>query len=245
MAGGLSCFRAPGPVGGAEVPSPLPPLPPPPPDPCRLTCSPQGDGPPDSSALEIAERRLCVGAHNGLGFVQRPQVMVLVPEMDVALARSASFSRKVGSSSKSRYSPVRSGSRSRVPSPAWSGEGSERHPQEVKCPLGGVPSPASCCGPGFLSSASPLGAALGGGGRWGESCLRCEFGSWHRAPPWPLRSVPMLLSHAPELSVWHCRTSGTIRLLGSSVPQPGTRSPRGAPKGGQSRVPLWRCKLAP
>ncbi|CAK6440536.1 unnamed protein product [Pipistrellus nathusii] len=61
----------------------------------------EGDGPPDSSALEIAERRLCVGAHNGLGFVQRPQVMVLVPEMDVALARSASFSRKVGSSSKS------------------------------------------------------------------------------------------------------------------------------------------------
>uniref|UniRef100_G1PL72 Nephrocystin 4 n=1 Tax=Myotis lucifugus TaxID=59463 RepID=G1PL72_MYOLU len=64
-------------------------------------CSSQGDGPLDSSALEIAERRLCVGAHNGLGFVQRPQVMVLVPEMDVALTRSASFSRKVGSSSKS------------------------------------------------------------------------------------------------------------------------------------------------
>ncbi|XP_054576798.1 nephrocystin-4 [Eptesicus fuscus] len=61
----------------------------------------EGDGPLDSSALEIAERRLCVGAHNGLGFVQRPQVMVLVPEMDVALTRSASFSRKVGSSSKS------------------------------------------------------------------------------------------------------------------------------------------------
>ncbi|KAK1340562.1 hypothetical protein QTO34_019132 [Cnephaeus nilssonii] len=61
----------------------------------------EGDGPLDSSALEIAERRLSVGAHNGLGFVQRPQVMVLVPEMDVALTRSASFSRKVGSSSKS------------------------------------------------------------------------------------------------------------------------------------------------
>ncbi|XP_077620115.1 nephrocystin-4 [Crocuta crocuta] len=51
-------------------------------------------------ALEILERRLHVGVHNGLGFVQRPQVVVLVPEMDVALTRSASFSRKVGSSSK-------------------------------------------------------------------------------------------------------------------------------------------------
>uniref|UniRef100_A0A8C9D382 Nephrocystin 4 n=1 Tax=Panthera leo TaxID=9689 RepID=A0A8C9D382_PANLE len=54
----------------------------------------------DGGTLEILERRLCVGVHNGLGFVQRPQVVVLVPEMDVALTRSASFSRKVGSSSK-------------------------------------------------------------------------------------------------------------------------------------------------
>ncbi|KAM7100293.1 nephrocystin-4 isoform 2-T4 [Molossus nigricans] len=60
----------------------------------------EGDRPLDSSTLEITERRLCVGVHNGLGFVQRPQVMVLVPEMEVALTRSASFSRKVGSSSK-------------------------------------------------------------------------------------------------------------------------------------------------
>nr|XP_035920403.1 nephrocystin-4 isoform X3 [Halichoerus grypus] len=60
----------------------------------------EGGVPLDGSALEILERRLCVGVHNGLGFVQRPQVMVLVPEMDVALTRSASFSRKVGSSSK-------------------------------------------------------------------------------------------------------------------------------------------------
>ncbi|XP_075849533.1 nephrocystin-4 [Microcebus murinus] len=59
------------------------------------------EGPLDSSALEILERRLHVGVHNGLGFVQRPQVVVLVPEMDVALTRSASFSRKVVSSSKS------------------------------------------------------------------------------------------------------------------------------------------------
>lgn len=53
--------------------------------------------------LEVRERRLHVGVHNGLGFVQRPQVVVLVPEMDVALTRSASFSWKVSSSSKARY----------------------------------------------------------------------------------------------------------------------------------------------
>lgn len=47
-----------------------------------------------------------MGVHNGLGFVQRPQVVVLVPEMDVALTRSASFSRKVVSSSKTRYCPL-------------------------------------------------------------------------------------------------------------------------------------------
>uniref|UniRef100_A0A5F9C7B7 Nephrocystin 4 n=1 Tax=Oryctolagus cuniculus TaxID=9986 RepID=A0A5F9C7B7_RABIT len=51
--------------------------------------------------LEVRERRLHVGVHNGLGFVQRPQVVVLVPAMDVALTRSASFSRKLSSSSKS------------------------------------------------------------------------------------------------------------------------------------------------
>ena len=55
--------------------------------------------------MEILERRLCVGVHNGLGFVQRPQVLVLVPELEVALTRSASFSRKVGSTSKARYLP--------------------------------------------------------------------------------------------------------------------------------------------
>ncbi|XP_047581739.1 nephrocystin-4 [Lutra lutra] len=60
----------------------------------------EGGVPLDGSALEILERRLCVGVHNGLGFVQRPQVVVLVPELDVALTRSASFSRKVSSSSK-------------------------------------------------------------------------------------------------------------------------------------------------
>ncbi|XP_075406548.1 nephrocystin-4 isoform X2 [Tenrec ecaudatus] len=61
----------------------------------------EGSSPGDSSALEIRERRLCVGVHNGLAFLQRPQVVVLVPEMEVALTRSASFSRKVSASSKS------------------------------------------------------------------------------------------------------------------------------------------------
>ncbi|XP_052574700.1 nephrocystin-4 isoform X2 [Peromyscus californicus insignis] len=54
----------------------------------------------DGSTLEVLERRLHVCVHNGLGFVHRPQVVVLVPEMDVALTRSASFSRRVSSSSK-------------------------------------------------------------------------------------------------------------------------------------------------
>ncbi|KAM6173227.1 nephrocystin-4 [Erethizon dorsatum] len=62
--------------------------------------SQEGGGPLDYGALEVLERRLHVGVHNGLGFVQRPQVVVLVPEMDVALTRSASFSRKVSSSSR-------------------------------------------------------------------------------------------------------------------------------------------------
>jgi hypothetical protein len=61
-------------------------------------------GPLGGGTLEVLERRLHVGVHNGLGFVQRPQVVVLVPEMDVALTRSASISKKVASSSKSRYS---------------------------------------------------------------------------------------------------------------------------------------------
>uniref|UniRef100_A0AAA9TIG0 Nephrocystin 4 n=3 Tax=Bos TaxID=9903 RepID=A0AAA9TIG0_BOVIN len=63
-------------------------------------CFREAGSPLDVGTLEILERRLCVGVHNGLGFVQRPQVLVLVPELEVALTRSASFSRKVGSSSK-------------------------------------------------------------------------------------------------------------------------------------------------
>ncbi|XP_069893295.1 nephrocystin-4 isoform X1 [Dipodomys merriami] len=58
-------------------------------------------GPLDAGSLEVLERRLHIGVHNGLGFLHRPQVVVLVPEMDVVLTRSASFNKKVGSSSKS------------------------------------------------------------------------------------------------------------------------------------------------
>ncbi|XP_017650903.1 nephrocystin-4 isoform X3 [Nannospalax galili] len=61
----------------------------------------EGGSPLDSGTLEVLERRLHVCVHNGLGFVQRPQVVVLVPEMEVALTRSASFSRRVSSSPKS------------------------------------------------------------------------------------------------------------------------------------------------
>ncbi|XP_068935560.1 nephrocystin-4 [Petaurus breviceps papuanus] len=53
----------------------------------------------DGSALEgkaitIQERRLHVGVHNGLLFVQKPQVVVLMPESEVALGRSGTLSRK-------------------------------------------------------------------------------------------------------------------------------------------------------
>lgn len=68
-------------------------------------CFLQDGSPLDGGALEVLERRLSVGVHSGLCFVQRPQVVVLVPEGEVALARSASFSRKAVSSSKARYPP--------------------------------------------------------------------------------------------------------------------------------------------
>uniref|UniRef100_A0A8D2AG70 Nephrocystin 4 n=1 Tax=Sciurus vulgaris TaxID=55149 RepID=A0A8D2AG70_SCIVU len=69
-----------------------------------LTCDhlQEGGGLLDGGTLEVLERRLHVGVHNGLGFVRRPQVVVLVPEVDVAMTRSASFSRRVGSSSRTR-----------------------------------------------------------------------------------------------------------------------------------------------
>ncbi|XP_073653076.1 nephrocystin-4 isoform X12 [Tursiops truncatus] len=77
----------------------------------------EAGGPLDSGALEILERRLCVGVHNGLGFVQRPQVVVLVPELEVSLTHSASFSRRVGASSKARSGNHALVSRSRLQLP--------------------------------------------------------------------------------------------------------------------------------
>ncbi|XP_026966195.1 nephrocystin-4 isoform X8 [Sagmatias obliquidens] len=77
----------------------------------------EAGSPLDSGALEILERRLCVGVHNGLGFVQRPQVVVLVPELEVSLTHSASFSRRVGASSKARSGNHTLVSRSRLQLP--------------------------------------------------------------------------------------------------------------------------------
>uniref|UniRef100_A0A452HX64 Uncharacterized protein n=1 Tax=Gopherus agassizii TaxID=38772 RepID=A0A452HX64_9SAUR len=57
------------------------------------------DSPMDVNIL-IQERRLHIGVHNGLCFVQTPQVVVLVPEGEVARGRSASFHRKQGLSAK-------------------------------------------------------------------------------------------------------------------------------------------------
>ncbi|XP_077007620.1 nephrocystin-4 isoform X4 [Tamandua tetradactyla] len=60
----------------------------------------EGSSPWAGCALEVLERRLRVGVHNGLGFVQKPHVVGLVPEAEVAPTHSASFSRKAGSSLK-------------------------------------------------------------------------------------------------------------------------------------------------
>uniref|UniRef100_A0A8B9S7I8 Nephrocystin 4 n=1 Tax=Apteryx owenii TaxID=8824 RepID=A0A8B9S7I8_APTOW len=55
----------------------------------------------DDRLLKV-ERRLRVGVHNGLCFVQAPQVAVLVPEVEVVRGRSASFLGKQGSGSRAR-----------------------------------------------------------------------------------------------------------------------------------------------
>ncbi|NXD10950.1 NPHP4 protein, partial [Nothocercus nigrocapillus] len=51
---------------------------------------------PDGCAVTVQERRLCVGVHNGLAFVQAPQVAVLVPEAAVARGCSAGLPGKQG-----------------------------------------------------------------------------------------------------------------------------------------------------
>lgn len=50
--------------------------------------------------VAIQERRLHIGVHNGLCFVQTPQVAVLVPEAEAIRGRS---DKKQGSSAKFRY----------------------------------------------------------------------------------------------------------------------------------------------
>ncbi|KAM9033387.1 nephrocystin-4 isoform 1-T2 [Sarcophilus harrisii] len=56
----------------------------------------------EGKAITIQERRLHVGVHNGLVFVQKPQVVVLMPE--VALGRLGTLGRKPSFSAKIRYS---------------------------------------------------------------------------------------------------------------------------------------------
>nr|XP_014348387.1 PREDICTED: nephrocystin-4 [Latimeria chalumnae] len=57
----------------------------------------KNDSSPDGNVVTIQERRLHVGVHNGWGFVQKPQVAVLVPEAEVTKGRTGSFNRKSGS----------------------------------------------------------------------------------------------------------------------------------------------------
>ncbi|XP_062449132.1 nephrocystin-4 isoform X3 [Rhea pennata] len=57
---------------------------------------------PDGTTVAIQERRLHIGVHNGLRFVQAPQVAVLAPEAEVLRGRSASFLGKQSSSSRAR-----------------------------------------------------------------------------------------------------------------------------------------------
>lgn len=49
---------------------------------CWKTCPLQANAAPDGVEVAVRERRLHVGVHNGLRFVQAPQVAVLVPEAE-------------------------------------------------------------------------------------------------------------------------------------------------------------------
>ncbi|XP_078498754.1 nephrocystin-4 isoform X2 [Lissotriton helveticus] len=69
---------------------------------------------PDGGKVAIQERRLHVGVHNGCCFVQKPQVVVVVPESEVIRGRSASFNKKHGSNLKSSSSPQALVMRSRM-----------------------------------------------------------------------------------------------------------------------------------
>ncbi|XP_038603159.1 nephrocystin-4 isoform X3 [Tachyglossus aculeatus] len=54
----------------------------------------------DGTTVAIQERRVHVGVHNGLGFVQKPQVAVVMPEAEVTLGRSTILTKKISSSTK-------------------------------------------------------------------------------------------------------------------------------------------------
>ncbi|XP_061457406.1 nephrocystin-4 isoform X2 [Rhineura floridana] len=60
----------------------------------ELLMSDQGNSALDGNTLAVQERRLHVGVHNGLCFVQPPQVVVVVPESEMARGRTGSLHRK-------------------------------------------------------------------------------------------------------------------------------------------------------
>uniref|UniRef100_A0A670IKP8 Nephrocystin 4 n=1 Tax=Podarcis muralis TaxID=64176 RepID=A0A670IKP8_PODMU len=61
-----------------------------------LLMSDQGNSMLDGNTLAVQERRLHIGVHNGFCFVQPPQVVVVVPEAEVARGRTSSLQRKQG-----------------------------------------------------------------------------------------------------------------------------------------------------
>ncbi|XP_075028274.1 nephrocystin-4 isoform X1 [Calonectris borealis] len=64
---------------GGKLNHPVPPR-----CPSWKTCLSQANAAPDGNGVMVRERRLHVGVHNGLRFVQVPQVAVLVPEAEAA-----------------------------------------------------------------------------------------------------------------------------------------------------------------
>lgn len=156
-----------------------------------------------------------MGVHNGLGFVRRPQVVVLVPETEVALTRSASFRRKVVSSSKARYSP-------QGPVPGSRGvrraSGHLSRDQVKQSPCGGgacassgsvVPSGAELCTVRLDSLGArihPTTAAWGLWRPWRAFLQMCPVasvssgGDWRAVPPATLLS-PVPPSSEPVMSL--------------------------------------------
>nr|XP_056721121.1 nephrocystin-4 [Euleptes europaea] len=65
-----------------------------------LLMSDQSNSALHGTTLTVQERRLHIGAHNGFCFVQPPQVVVVVPETEVARGHFGSLHRKPGASNK-------------------------------------------------------------------------------------------------------------------------------------------------